>query len=235
MAVKEAIEKLYALFSQYTLKGRLEFCPCGCIPKEREVQIYQAPLRLLSAEQLSLYSHKAISTWGAASDFKHFLPRIIELIFDDEFGQSAAWAALHSKFVLAEWLTWPDEEQAIIRDLNLLSWQKSIERGALFINEFDGFARYHSLKVLFDMWNYPEDSKKLLEFVDFCIHEKAYLFERKKKIIFGDLDHTEELLTALKKDKLAESLENLFTESMGNEEIEWKVSLVLDYIQAPDK
>lgn len=79
----EAIEALYRAFSNYPLHKHVEGCPC-CIAESDKMLLESKPLRQLSSSDLSRYSFKAMTTWGDKNDFRHFLPRIFELVVSEE-------------------------------------------------------------------------------------------------------------------------------------------------------
>ncbi|MEM1321090.1 MAG: hypothetical protein AAGG75_12625 [Bacteroidota bacterium] len=83
MVNKEDIDLLYQTFAAYSLNGKIDKCPCGCISEEEEQKIYSKPLRALTVEDIGFYSNKAMTTWGEEADYKHFLPRIIELYIEN--------------------------------------------------------------------------------------------------------------------------------------------------------
>jgi len=74
------------------------------------------PLRKLSADELSGYAADAFFTVGEVSDFKYFLPRILELSVRDEFQWPDA-EVVTRKLWLADWLDWPKEEHSVVSDL----------------------------------------------------------------------------------------------------------------------
>lgn len=75
----EAIENLYTTFRRYRLHGKIDGCPC-CVGDADNRLIRSNPLRQLDPSDLLRYAAKAITTWGSSYDFRHFLPRIFELI-----------------------------------------------------------------------------------------------------------------------------------------------------------
>jgi len=113
-----AVENGYRQFAAYGLRGPLEACPCCIDPTEKRV-LETVPLRQLTAEQLQRYAFKAMTTWGNAADFCHFLPRILELKATEEI-----WAELFvllGKLTQAGYATWPAARQRAVRQL-LLEW-----------------------------------------------------------------------------------------------------------------
>jgi hypothetical protein len=109
--LEDAIEKLYDIFVRYPLSNT-EGCPC-CVHEKDQRQLRSAPLRKLSGDALGRYSGKAMSTWGDADDFRHFLPRMMELLVSDEY----IWDAGHlaEKILYGGWTQWPDDEKEAVR------------------------------------------------------------------------------------------------------------------------
>ena len=75
----------------------------------RHRKAVQKKLRELDAEDLGKYSLKAVTTWGDEYDFKHFLPRILEL-WDD----CVSHDMLFMKLQYLHWETWPPQEKDAI-------------------------------------------------------------------------------------------------------------------------
>ena len=109
----EAVEGLYDVFSRYPLVPRVGGCPC-CVSDSDEALLHSKPLRELTADDLWRYAFKALSTWGTEEDFKHFLPRLFELV---AAGTTIDEQLFH-KLVYARppWRQWPVQEQQAIED-----------------------------------------------------------------------------------------------------------------------
>ena len=67
----DKIRQLYDTFSVYPLNRGMEGCPC-CVKDTDKMRLLSKPLRELAADDLSKYYWKAMTTWGAVDDFKHF-------------------------------------------------------------------------------------------------------------------------------------------------------------------
>ena len=79
--------------------------------------------------ELNGFANDALSVWGSVSDFKHFLPRIFELYFSltEPSFEFLAPEILFSKLRHGQWLDWPIQEQAAIRDLLHALWKEILE------------------------------------------------------------------------------------------------------------
>lgn len=79
-----AIEHLYATFANYRA-GAIAGCPC-CVMPEDIARLRAKRLRELGKDALAKYSFQALSTWGTLTDWKHFLPRVLELTAARDLG-----------------------------------------------------------------------------------------------------------------------------------------------------
>lgn len=117
----------------------MDGCPC-CVAESDKQRIAGKPLRMLGGADLDHYAFKAMTTWGTVADFKHFLPRIMELL--------AANALLTDIFVVlvklsyGEWHNWPEKEQQAVRTF-LSVWWEALPDNAYLIRE--AFIEIHTL------------------------------------------------------------------------------------------
>ena len=112
----EAIEMLYRVFSRYPLAEYIEGCPC-CVSASDEEPFHRTPLRNIKADELHRYAFKAMTTWGGTEDFKHFLPRLFELVIAEESIVDEIDAeVLFGKLSYARWQQWPLQEQSAVKD-----------------------------------------------------------------------------------------------------------------------
>jgi hypothetical protein len=130
-ALNDAIENLYKGFSRYPLRKHVEGCPC-CVHEEDKLALESKPLRKLTAADLGRYSFKAMTTWGDKDDFRHFLPRIFELLVSEVW---IGWdeEIVLGKLALAEWSRWPVKEQAAVRDYFRAVWNSLLTEPELSI------------------------------------------------------------------------------------------------------
>jgi len=83
------------------------------------------PLRDLSTDQLRHYGFTAVFTWGSVEDFKHFLPRLLELTATEGF-QAPDTESLYGRLAYAKFSTWPAAEQAAVRAFGMAHWRASL-------------------------------------------------------------------------------------------------------------
>ncbi len=120
-----AIEGLYLAFAKYNVGHVIEGCPC-CVSDQDQRGLAGPPLRALTSDDLARFAFKAMTTWGDEDDFRHFLPRIFELV-SPHYPMSERLLVdeqvVFGKLNYGNWRTWPDAEQAAIRTYLLSAWQ----------------------------------------------------------------------------------------------------------------
>jgi hypothetical protein len=120
--LQSSIANLYACFSSYELREKMDACTCGCISPEDISVLYSKPLRDLGEEELEKYSRKALSTWGNTYDFRHFLPRLFELSANESYTMTEM-EILFSKLKYGDWETWDKKEQEVISGYFSALWK----------------------------------------------------------------------------------------------------------------
>jgi len=138
-----AIDRLYEAFESYPLKERIDCCPhCELDAAERRLHI--RPLRELTWPDLGIFSFKALTSFGDADDFRHFLPRLLELYVLDHAGAPYTLFMLFEKLNAAKWTNWPADEVAAIRRV-IEDWKRVLttqaresEDGAWELDELGG-------------------------------------------------------------------------------------------------
>ena len=129
----EAIAGLYRVFEKYPLRSDTDACDCrGC--GHDEERLHRKPLAELTREDLETYAMDALYTWGTGDDFKHFIPRIFELLVGNsrrcrEFAlPSSVLAKLsYSSWCSTNWRSWPEDEQQAIENFLSTCWVAALE------------------------------------------------------------------------------------------------------------
>lgn len=89
--------------------------------------ITSAPLRRLTADQLGEFATSAISTVGEPEDYRHYLPRILELSFGRALDMGFEGWVIAGKLELAGWRTWPSDERQAIEAVFRAAFRRAIE------------------------------------------------------------------------------------------------------------
>lgn len=123
--IRDAIQGLYETFRSYRVEFPLQACEC-CVTDGDQRRIAAAPLADLSEFDIGRYVYKAVTTFGTVQDFKHFLPRILELqALDPNFRVGGEIVA--GKLRCAGWPKWrQDEVDAVDRFLRAF-WRHVLE------------------------------------------------------------------------------------------------------------
>jgi len=119
-----SIAKLYEAFREYPLKSKIDACP-HCELESVEASLHTRPLRELGWAELGLYTFKAMTTFGDAIDFKHFLPRILELYVLDHDGAPYDVFVVFEKLNYTAWQSWPDSEVVAVRQF-VAAWRRAL-------------------------------------------------------------------------------------------------------------
>jgi hypothetical protein len=114
------IDQAYAVFARYERPRSLH---ASSVHDQAKIfrDLTSAPLRELDLAVLDGYARSAMTTIGDPEDYKHFLPRILELAATS--GREAEDIA--GKLDYAGWRTWPAAEQAAIDDVFQAAWAKA--------------------------------------------------------------------------------------------------------------
>jgi hypothetical protein len=107
------LDDAYIVFSRYPQPSKLDASPLRDA-KAILRTLTAAPLRELAGAQIGPYSGWAMTTVGTALDYKHFLPRILEeaVLTNEWMGTDPE--VLAERLKMAEWHTWPEDEQAAV-------------------------------------------------------------------------------------------------------------------------
>lgn len=128
----KAIEDLYQVFSKYPLTA-LDGCPY-CVTKDDKCLLTVKLLKNLTEDDLGRYSGKAITTWGTVEDFKHFLPRIYELVA--EYNSPYEEFVIFNKLKYGEWQNWPEVETQALKAYFRALWKFVLEGEEAYFQDY---------------------------------------------------------------------------------------------------
>jgi hypothetical protein len=116
-----AIATLYSTFARY----RADDLSCCDFPDDLPLNLHlrSTPLDRLGPSDLHRYAWKAMTTWGTTDNFKHFLPRLFEILAQDGPIYQDDPEVLLGKLAYAHWQTWPAAERAAVEDFLWSLWR----------------------------------------------------------------------------------------------------------------
>ncbi len=129
--LRKCVRRVYQVFGSYKLARYIQ--PDRCFPNFCDDRPLRADsLCRLPAAAFKNYQWKAITTWGTVDDFKHFLPRMLELIaFPNsdpqptlEHGVPACVELdmVSGKLEYGQWHRWPKAEHNAIQEYSESLW-----------------------------------------------------------------------------------------------------------------
>lgn len=116
-----AIERLYAVFAAYPAPRSLAVSPL----KDGEgmfLMLKGRPLSALSADDLGAYAWSALFTAGDDRDYRHFLPRILDLALKLNGQPGLSPAVIAGKLDYCGWRAWPQNEIECVEEFFICAW-----------------------------------------------------------------------------------------------------------------
>lgn len=153
-------------------------CPC-CVSDADKALLHSKPLHQLTDHELRRYASKAMTTWGDTDDFKHFLPRILELVSLADFCSNAH--TVLGKLQYGNWREWPENEQERVNEFLLVWWTELVSLrpnfdGSLVIEFYQVMG---TLEPLLDRWSVSSTDYGFYNFIDFINRETPILVVQK--------------------------------------------------------
>jgi hypothetical protein len=124
-SLSRAIEDVYRAFASESTPPRIDACPC-CVAHEEICTLLNTPLRELSAQQLGGYAGSVFLTAGSQTDFRYFLPRILEVALTVK-GWYPDLEIILGKLPLASWHLWPREQLDALNALFRAGFEAAIQ------------------------------------------------------------------------------------------------------------
>ena len=196
--LSSAVERLYQCFSFYPCRPTIEGCPC-CVSNTDKEKIHSKQLRQLDGDDLSRYAAKAMTTRGGVEDFKHFLPRIFELVAIEDPGIDLFSVA--GKLEYGQWENWPELEREAIIAFLYAWWPDFVKSNYCFDQEiFVILCRLtQDIDAILGLWKISFKDNSFNNFVELVLNYSTDLFGKRKD--FKDLDDesVEKLIDWIKK------------------------------------
>ncbi len=141
---RQAIEHLYAVFACYRRPSMMDASPTrDAVAMMRDLT--SAPLRELSPEALGAYAGSALTTVGSEGDYRHFLPRIIELSITSHGWMGLDPEVIAGRLIYGHWRQWADDAQTAILRAFAAAW---IETRRMDVDLADGTCPLCALAIL---------------------------------------------------------------------------------------
>lgn len=226
--LKNSIKNLYKVFAKYGANDMTGSPLYEDLPKWNK-EILSKPLRELDEDDLSRFTGKALTTWGSANDYKHFLPRILELTAELRTPYEI-WIVF-DKLNLAEWHNWTEIEQKEVHEYMIALWESIINDNSEkaereFKDYFSTLAHFYpDFTQMLNVWNESESKASIKHLSEFLVNEQTTIFDRRKIVGFNDkIENTEEFISWVLSDEMLLKVQKKYfeyeTESFA-EKISW--------------
>jgi hypothetical protein len=204
--LKLSIDKLYEVFSKYPGNPYMDGSPLYKDLENWNRLLYSKPLKELSAGDLSEFAARAMTTWGEVNDYKHFLPRILELtaLYDSP----GIIEIIFNKLEYGHFKEWDKYENEAIQEYMLAFWKEILKDPTknaeeLFVEYFWVCARFYSnFSELLHLWELDMGKASTKHLAYFIFDQSAFLFSHK--------NDNPELKNWLLSDKIIHRLEAAF-------------------------
>jgi len=210
--MKVIINKLYQVFNKYTVLGNLRDRSCDCCVTDNEIrELLSKPLKELSADEIGHFMRSATTTFGNVTDYKHFLPRILELLLDQKTDLVFDFMCFE-KLNYSEWETWPLEEQKALDDYFVCFWKEVIFNESSADNQIEGvfqlISKYGNKITALEIWLEATTQKSTVFLVD------AYLYNTYSRLFENDFDTITKWLTSK---PVLQKIETAFFKEQNND------------------
>jgi hypothetical protein len=131
-ALEIAIKTIYRRLEVYRQPARSAWSPYSGITEKDAAKLYSKPLPQLSPDDLERYARSAMTTWGDETEFKHYLPRMLELMVMEPGWTDAQ--ILIGRLTLAGWSQWPIAEREAVTGYLRALWSWALDAGPDVVN-----------------------------------------------------------------------------------------------------
>ncbi|AOW20472.1 hypothetical protein LPB138_07200 [Urechidicola croceus] len=195
------LENLYKVFKPYYISGNLRERSCECCVTNEEIKLLLSKqLKDLSEDDIGHFMRSAITTFGEISDYKHFLPRILELLsfqnstIIDDF-------LTFEKLNYGEWETWNEDEIVVVKEYLESLWYIVInnEKSTYYQieNVLEIIAKYIGMKKALKIWEGSTADKSVEYIVDFVLNGLSMDVGKKNKQYFLKWLHSKKVLSMM--------------------------------------
>ncbi|MEM6684347.1 MAG: hypothetical protein AAF617_01015 [Bacteroidota bacterium] len=198
-------KNLYQVFKNYTIVGNLRTRSSDYEVTDSDIhELLSKEMHLLTEDEIGNFMRSGITTFGDVTDFKHFLPRILELMqFDD--GNFTKDFILFEKLNHAKWQSWDDIEIKAMQDYFVALWTKTINDSNATFAKIEAvlmlITTYLGWDKTFAIWEKSENLQWIHYAVDITLESRLYSIDTTVK---------DKLLHWFSTEKILSKIENAF-------------------------
>ena len=203
-----ATKNLYDVFKKYTIIGNLRSRSCDCCVTDDEIkELLSKDFRLLTEDEIGHFMRSAITTYGSIEDYKHFLPRILELM-QVENSDMLFDFTIYEKLNYSKWKTWNESEIEVIKTYFTTLWIEILNDKTTTLYKTQSMLKimitYVGWDVTFSIWEKADNLHWIHYVVDVVLGNDSLDFNTKD---------TERLMNWFSTHLFLSKLENAFLET----------------------
>ena len=199
--INNNIKILYEVFKSYTILGNLRERSCDCCITNSDIKFLMSKkLKDLSEQDLWYFMTSAITTFGNKNDYKHFLPRILELLYSNE--SLIDDFLTFEKLNYSNWKSWEEEEFKSIQNYFLALWVDALNNnsdGKYFESVFTLVLKYIPAEKVFSEWEKNFSIKRIKTILKYILYNHKFNISREKDELFNKWLSSKEVLELLEK------------------------------------
>ncbi|CAL2102489.1 conserved protein of unknown function [Tenacibaculum sp. 190130A14a] len=229
-SLEKSIEYLYEVFSPYKVSGNLRerSCEC-CVTNEDITRLLSKSLHELEVNDINKFTSKAVTTFGDEQDYKHFLPRILELVAISEDSLIDDFLTFE-KLNYLEWETWNNKEIIAVDLFFYYQFENSLKNENVSIEYFNSslelICKYKSIDTVIKIWEYNFSILSVKFIVNYVLLGSMIDLSQHQKEILEEWFHSEYILNQLSKQ---------FFKEHFNEEFKERISIVYTILENNNK
>lgn len=168
--MESTIKILYNTFKPYTIVGNLRdrSCPC-CITNQEIKDLLSTPLSQINSKSIRPLMQSGGTTFGDITDYKHFLPRLLELLTELDSDLLFDFTCFE-KLNYLKWRTWPIQEQDIIVLFFKTLWVNTINNPNSTQYQIEGVLvilnTYNLIEFAFSTWEKYLNNNSILYLIN---------------------------------------------------------------------
>lgn len=197
-ALKKIIEDAYRVFGTYKVTKPLDVCTACCVTDDEENDLVNLDVRYISHNLLTTYNNAAKPERPELNEFKHFLPRFLDLTAQFKYPSHSLETGL-SGFKYFSDEDWSREERQIIEEFGKEFFQYCLETYPLPDNEHIEAilimlsTTQMDTNQLFSYWKDTSTEESLLHFSDLVNYGFELKQQEKLSDAFADQEVTDKI------------------------------------------